>query len=144
MFRAFTRRLSLAALCAVLAAAVCAAAPPPAGGIFPPANGPVNGPDGRLLMEKFGGKLLVLDVRTPEEFSRGHVPGAMLIPVQELRERLGEIPADRPVLIVCRTGRRAEAAYGMLAASRPRLLETGLWYLAATPEYKPDGAFVFP
>ena len=87
---------------------------------------------------------MVLDVRTPEEFAQGHVPGVLLIPVQELEARWREIPEDRPVLIICRTGRRAAAAYDMLLRLRPDAVKTGLWYLKAVPEYKADGTFVFP
>ena len=95
-------------------------------------------------MAALGDRLVVLDVRTPEEFAQGHVPGASLIPVQELEARWREIPGDRPVLIICRTGRRAAAAYDMLIKLRPDAVKTGLWYLKAVPEYKADGTFVFP
>ena len=58
---------------------------------------------------------LVLDVRTPEEYAAGHVPGAVLIPHDQLAARLGEIGRDRWVLVYCRSGRRAEAAEKVLA-----------------------------
>ena len=66
----------------------------------------VQAPDGPLL----------LDVRTPEEFERGHVPGALLIPVQELPERLGQIEAfnTRGVVTCCERGRRASQAVDIL------------------------------
>ena len=109
-----------------------------------PVSGPVSGPEAHALMKSLGDRLLVLDVRTREEFAQGHVPGALLIPVQELETRLGEIPTDRPILILCRTGRRAAAAYNMVNSVRPEAAAIGLWYLKATPEYRPDGTFVFP
>ena len=109
-----------------------------------PVSGAVSGPEAHALMKSLGDKLLVLDVRTREEFAQGHVPGALLIPVQELESRLAEIPTDRPILILCRTGRRAAAAYDMLSKARPEAAAVGLWYLNATPEYKPDGTFIFP
>ena len=40
----------------------------------------------------------LLDVRQPEEYERGHIPGALLIPLPELEERLGEIDPKKPVL----------------------------------------------
>src|SRR5208337_2196288 len=40
---------------------------------------------------------LVVDVRTPQEFSQGHIPGALNIPVDELRRRLGEFASDRQI-----------------------------------------------
>jgi rhodanese-related sulfurtransferase len=108
-----------------------------------PPSGKVDGPQGHALMNDLGERLLVLDVRTPEEFAQGHVPGALLISVLELEKRLGEIPGGRPVLLVCHTGRRVVIAYEILAKARPDMIRSGLWHLKATPEYKPDGNFVF-
>lgn len=53
---------------------------------------------------------VVVDVREPEEFAEGHIPGARLIPLGTLPERLGEIPSDREVMVVCRSGGRSTAA----------------------------------
>lgn len=60
---------------------------------------------------------LILDVRTPAEFAAGHVPGAVLIPHDQLAARLDEIGRDRWVLVYCRSGRRAEAAEKVLAGA---------------------------
>ncbi|MCP4571505.1 MAG: rhodanese-like domain-containing protein [bacterium] len=59
---------------------------------------------------------LVLDVRTAREFAGGHLEGAVLLPVQELQKRLGELAGDmdRPVLIYCRTGNRSTVASKLL------------------------------
>lgn len=57
---------------------------------------------------------LVLDVRTPEEYAAGHVPGAILIPHDQLAGRLAELDRDRWVLVYCRSGRRADAAQSVL------------------------------
>lgn len=60
--------------------------------------------------------LKVLDVRTPAEFAGGHIPGAMLIPLDELEDRLGELPArDRPILVTCAAGGRSTQACQLLA-----------------------------
>ena len=54
---------------------------------------------------------LLLDVRTPAEFSEGHVPHATNIPVQELGARLGEVgPKTRPVVVYCRSGGRRRSS----------------------------------
>ena len=50
---------------------------------------------------------LVLDVREPDEYAHGHVPGAVNVPQAELATRLDEIPRDRPVLAVCQWGSRS-------------------------------------
>lgn len=52
----------------------------------------------------------LIDVRTAKEFARGHVPGAMNLPLDELTYRLHEIPMNRPVVLVCRTGNRSQTA----------------------------------
>jgi glyoxylase-like metal-dependent hydrolase (beta-lactamase superfamily II)/rhodanese-related sulfurtransferase len=53
---------------------------------------------------------LLLDVREPEEYAHGHIPGAVNVPQAELATRLGEIPRDRPVLVVCQAGYRSKRA----------------------------------
>jgi hydroxyacylglutathione hydrolase len=50
---------------------------------------------------------VILDVREPEEYQTGHVPGAINIPQAELASRLEELPKDRPILLVCQSGMRS-------------------------------------
>jgi len=59
---------------------------------------------------------MVLDVRTPEEFAQGHVPGARNLPVQELAQRFTELGADKHVdiIVYCRSGARSALAARML------------------------------
>ena len=57
---------------------------------------------------------LLLDVRTPEEFATGHIPGAINISVQELPSRLNEVPQDQPVVVYCRSGNRSAQAAKIL------------------------------
>lgn len=56
----------------------------------------------------------LLDVRQPFEYQEMHLPGARLVPLAELPDRLGEIPRDRPVIVYCRSGNRSSAAAGLL------------------------------
>src|SRR5207245_11545910 len=56
----------------------------------------------------------LLDVREPWEYAAGHVPGAQLIPLGELEQRVSEVPRDRPVLAICHSGQRSLAAAGYL------------------------------
>lgn len=56
----------------------------------------------------------LIDVRTPEEFSEGHIPGAVNISVQTLPERLDEVPGDLPVVVYCRSGNRSATAAQIL------------------------------
>ena len=56
----------------------------------------------------------LLDVREPWEYQEGHVPGAQLIPLGELEQRVNEVPRDRPILAICHSGQRSLAAAGYL------------------------------
>jgi rhodanese-related sulfurtransferase len=55
-----------------------------------------------LLRRVADGRAVVLDVRPGPEFAAGHIPGAVSIPIDELADRLGEIPADQDVVAYCR------------------------------------------
>ena len=59
-------------------------------------------------------KTVLIDVRTPEEFSLGSIEGAKNIPVDELRNRISEIPQDREIIIVCQVGLRGYIACRIL------------------------------
>jgi rhodanese-related sulfurtransferase len=50
---------------------------------------------------------VVVDVREPEEYKQGHVPGALNLPQAELASRLDELPHDRPLTMICRSGARS-------------------------------------
>ena len=56
-----------------------------------------------------------LDVRTPQEFAEGHVPGAINIPVQVLADRLSEVPKNKRLYVYCRSGKRSTVASELLA-----------------------------
>jgi rhodanese-related sulfurtransferase len=57
---------------------------------------------------------VLLDVRTPEEFVSGHIPGAVNIPVDELRSRLDELPHGRKIAAYCQVGMRGYLATRIL------------------------------
>jgi len=59
-------------------------------------------------------RTLLLDVRTPKEYAEGHLPGAVNIPVDDLRGRLGELPRDRRILAYCQVGMRGYIATRIL------------------------------
>ncbi|MCR4772023.1 MAG: FAD-dependent oxidoreductase [Oscillospiraceae bacterium] len=62
------------------------------------------------------GSVTLLDVRTPGEYSKGHAEGFVNIPVDELRERLGEIDRTKPVYVMCQSGIRSYISCRILAA----------------------------
>jgi rhodanese-related sulfurtransferase len=59
----------------------------------------------------------VIDVREPDEWAAGHMPDALLIPLGDLPARCGELDRRRPVVIVCRSGRRSLIAAEFLRAA---------------------------
>ena len=59
-------------------------------------------------------RVFLLDVRTPEEFASGHIPGAVNIPVDDLRSRLAELPRDRKIAAYCQVGQRGYLATRIL------------------------------
>ena len=56
----------------------------------------------------------LLDTRTEGEYSRGHADGFVNIPLDDLRERMGEIPKDKPVYVMCQSGLRSYIACRIL------------------------------
>jgi rhodanese-related sulfurtransferase len=58
--------------------------------------------------------VVMLDVRTPEEYAEGHIPGVVLIPLAELPNRLAEVPKDKTLVVTCRSGNRSAQAAQLL------------------------------
>ena len=84
---------------------------------LPTYGGPVSHPDRHLNVREFedaiassGGQALIVDVREPEEYHAGRVPGASLVPLRSFIERARDLPHDRPIYLVCRSGRRSTRA----------------------------------
>ena len=74
--------------------------------------------EARAMMDD--GDVVILDVREPSEFATGHVPGAINVPLGEIRmgRTLPECPdLDKTVLIYCRSGRRSDIGGRIMAAS---------------------------
>ena len=92
-----------------------------------------------LLQRARKGLVTVLDVRPPEEFAAGHVPGAVNIPVRELEKRLKELPKGKEVIAYCR-GPYCLMSYEAVSLLRrkgmkARRLEAGMpeWRLGGHP-----------
>jgi rhodanese-related sulfurtransferase len=68
-----------------------------------------------------------LDVRTEAEYQAGHVPGAILLPVEQLEQRWQELERyrDQPLVVYCRSGRRSAIAVRLLADKGFTGLEDG-------------------
>ena len=108
------RRRLLAAGCTAVAMTSCPAV------LFAaePAYRVIRPEEARSMMDRGG--VVVIDVRTREEFATGHVRGAVNVPLDTIRPGM-RLPfasnLDAPILIYCRTGRRTEFAGEALVAS---------------------------
>ena len=56
----------------------------------------------------------VLDVRTPQEFAEGHIASAVNLPLDEVEGRASEVPGDKTVYVICRSGNRSAQASEIL------------------------------
>lgn len=85
--------------------------------------------EARQMLQK-NPQLFLLDVRTPEEYSRGRIEGGRLIPIDQLVARQGEIPEDRPILVYCAVGSRSSQVADYLATRRKQPVYNlfgGIW-----------------
>ena len=83
------------------------------------------------------GDAVILDVRTPEEYSQGHFKKAINIPTDEIPSRYNELPRDRLIVTHCVTGTRAEMAYNILKQKGYQVK-----YLKASITFIPDGSYL--
>ena len=64
--------------------------------------------------EMYRGGALLVDVRTPAEYAEQHIPDSLLIPLDELPDRLAELPKDKDIVVVCRSGNRSKEGTAIL------------------------------
>lgn len=79
----------------------------------------------------------VIDVRSPDEYATGHIPGAVNVPLEEIEARLDDLARSGSVLVVCQSGQRAEMACELLRLRRDDLVRleggTEAWLQAGGP-----------
>lgn len=85
-----------------------------------------------------GGNVQIVDVRQPDEYAQGHLPGAILIPLNTVMSRIDQISATQDVIMVCGVGERSAVASEMAAAmGRTRLFNleggTTAWVRQGNP-----------
>ena len=89
------------------------------------------------------GGAVVLDVREPDEWHAGHVEGSLWIPMGEVAARQAELPDDRPLVVICRSGARSGKVVGALVqAGYDAVNVTGglkAWVAAGFPVVDVDG-----
>ena len=69
----------------------------------------------RKLTSDKAGSTLLIDARTPQDYAAGHIPGAVNLPLPELRERLGELDKSKKLYVNCYSGMRSYIACRILA-----------------------------
>jgi rhodanese-related sulfurtransferase len=57
---------------------------------------------------------LFVDVRTQQEWDQGHIAGSILIPLDVLQSRMGELPRDKDIVVVCKSGARSKEGTTLL------------------------------
>lgn len=67
------------------------------------------------LEASLGSGLIVIDVREEPEYREGHVPGAVLVPIEEIESVWGRWDPDAPIAVICRSARRSDYACQVLA-----------------------------
>ena len=72
--------------------------------------------DAQQLDEVLSRGAQLIDVREPDEYVAGHVPGAVLIPMGQLTARMAELDPSAPVHLICASGNRSGAMVDLLAA----------------------------
>jgi hydroxyacylglutathione hydrolase len=70
--------------------------------------------DPQSVRERTGDRVQVIDVRSPEEWRRGHLPGAIHIPLALLPDRIGDLDASAPIVLQCQGGGRSSIATSLL------------------------------
>jgi rhodanese-related sulfurtransferase len=65
---------------------------------------------------------VLIDVRESSEYRSGHAPGARHISVQVIERRLGEIPKEREIIVVCQSGMRSQRAAEILSSNGYKVL----------------------
>ena len=80
---------------------------------------------------------ILVDVREPEEYVAGHVPGAVPIPMSQLATRMGEIDKTSPVFVICASGNRSSAMTDLLRGASFDAVSvsggTGAWARSGRP-----------
>jgi rhodanese-related sulfurtransferase len=104
--------------CAPVSASVPSAAAPAAAAPAATVNAPAAALPADISVAEAAAKrdagAFILDVRQPEEWNAVHIPGATLIPLDQLAARINEVPKDKEVVVVCHSGNRSKQGRDIL------------------------------
>ena len=90
------------------------------------------------VMKEHPGALLIVDIRDPKEYAAGTIKGALNIPMADLAQKIGSLPADKPIVFISSTGARSGEAYDTAKLLRAEL---NVYFLDAKVRYAGDGTF---
>lgn len=102
-----------------------------------PRQGEINLDEFKKYVAELPADVMIIDVRTTKEGNAGMLKNAKLIPADEIKERLAEIPKDKLVVLHCNTGTVAEVAYNSLK----ELGYSNVRFVNAKVEFAKDGSF---
>jgi rhodanese-related sulfurtransferase len=74
----------------------------------------ISSRDAKILLEK-NRNVFLLDVRTPQENSQARLPGTVLIPINEIEQRIKEVPRNKTILVYCAVGSRSKSVAELLS-----------------------------
>ncbi|MGE5827112.1 MAG: rhodanese-like domain-containing protein [Micromonosporaceae bacterium] len=102
--------------------------------------------DQTVFVAAHSGGAVVIDVREPDEYMAGHVPGADLVPLSRLTSQVSRLPRGVPVYVICASGNRSLAAADFLARAGVDAWSvaggTGAWVRAGRPVVRGHRAIV--
>ncbi len=106
--------------------------------MFRPAVPSITPHEAHSLLSDEAEAPLLVDVRNPDEFAQARIPGAVLLPLPFFANRVEELPADRRILLVCRSGDRSGTATAYLLSrgfEQVANVSGGIiaWYQAGLP-----------
>lgn len=84
------------------------------------------------IMENNPGSVHLYDVRDASEYSKGHMNGAVNLPVEDLEDKINTLPTDKPIIFVCATGARSGEAYDIVKLLKE---DMKVYFLDATVTY---------
>lgn len=93
----------------------------------------------KKILETDPESIRLIDVRDPEEFAKGHLPGAENMTVEEVQKNISSFEDDRPIVFVCATGARSGECFYMMLDERAELKK--VYYIEATITYGEDGSY---
>ena len=104
------------------------------------------GPDGdtvtvasfKEILKNDPGSVHLIDVRDPNEFAKGALPGTVNIPTEEIEAKVNQLPTDKPIIFVCATGARSGEAYDIVKLVKE---DMKVFFLDAEITYAKDGSY---